>query len=44
MNFVKRWANTKAKVFNADFEDHKEQFVYDVQSIIEFEEIPKELA
>ena len=43
MNFVKRRANTKAKVFNADFEEHKEQFVYDVQSIVEFEEIPKEL-
>ena len=37
INFVKRRANTKAKVINANFEEHKEQFVYDVESIIEFE-------
>ena len=43
MNFVKRWANTKLKVFSKDFEEHKLQFVYDVKSIIEFEDIPKDL-
>lgn len=40
MNFVKRWANIKVKVFSTDFEEHKSQFVYDVKSIIEFEDIP----
>ena len=43
MNFVKRWANTKIKVFSIDFEEHKSQFVYDVKSIIEFEDIPEDL-
>ena len=33
MNFVKRRANTKAKVYKVDFEEHKAQFVYDVQSL-----------
>ena len=43
MDFVKRWANTKVKVFSTDFEEHKSQFVYDVKSIIEFEDIPEDL-
>ena len=40
LGYVKRRASTKMKVFSQDFEAYKSQFVFDVQSIIELEEIP----
>ena len=43
MSFVKRRGSTKAKNFVSDFEEHKLQFLLDVRSIIEFEEIPESL-
>ena len=43
MGFVKRRANTTAKVSVADFEVHKAQFLFDIAAIVEMEEIPKAL-
>lgn len=43
IGYVKRRANTKAKVFVADFEIYKEQFVFDVRSIMDMETNPKEM-
>ena len=43
MNSLKDGPIQKSKVFSADFEEHKSQFVYDVKSIIEFEDIPEDL-
>ena len=43
MGFVKRTANTKAKVNPSDFESYKQQFVFDIQTIMEMDEIPREL-
>ena len=43
MQFVKRRGNTKSKVNVPDFEQYKEQFVFDVKIIVEFEEIPDNL-
>ncbi len=43
MGYVKRRASSKAKVTVSDFEAYKSQFVYDINTIIEMEEIPTEL-
>lgn len=43
MGFVKRKATTKASVSSLDFAALKDQFLFDIQTIIEMEEIPKEL-
>ena len=43
MQFVKRQGNTKLKGDVLDFEQCKEQFVFDVKIIVEFEEIPDKL-
>ena len=40
MNFVKRHGNSKSKVTCTNFEELKEQFLFDFKTIIEFEEIP----
>ncbi len=43
MGFVKRRSSTAAKVNPANFEYYKQQFVFDVQTVIEMEEIPRQL-
>ena len=43
MGFVKRRANTTAKVTVSDFEACKSQFLFDIETIVEMEEIPKDL-
>ena len=43
MGFVKRKATTKASVSALDFAALKDQFLFDIPTIIEMEEIPKEL-
>lgn len=43
LGYVKRRVSSKAKVSVPEFEANKAQFVFDVKSIIEMEEIPKEL-
>ena len=43
MGFVKRRASTKAKVNPSDFESYKQQFVFDIQTVMEMEEIPRQL-
>ena len=43
MGYVKRKATTKAKVNVTEFESIKSQFVFDIQAIVELEEIPPEL-
>ena len=43
LGYVKRRASTKMKVLPQDFEAYKSQFVFDIQSIIELEEIPGDL-
>jgi len=43
MHFVKRRANSKAKVSVPEFDRFKEQFAYDARVIAEFEEIPDRL-
>lgn len=40
---MKRRSSTKAKVTVIEFEMYKSQFVHDVRTIMEMEEIPKEL-
>lgn len=42
LGYVKRRSSTKAKVCVADFQKYKAQFAFDVKTIIEMEEIPKE--
>ena len=44
IGFVKRRASTKSKVNPADFEAHKNQFLLDVKTVVEMEEIPKALS
>ena len=43
LGYVKRRASSKANISISEFEAHKDQFAFDVKSIIEIEEIPKEL-
>ncbi len=43
MNFVKRRGNSKFKVTCSNFEELREQFLFDIKTIIEFEEIPDDL-
>ena len=43
MNFVKRRGNSKSKVTFTNFEELREQFLFDIKTIIEFEEIPDDL-
>ena len=43
LGFVKRKASTKAKVSVADFEEKKIQFLFDIKSIIDLEEISPDL-
>lgn len=44
MGFVKQRVSIKAKVNPDNFESYKRQFVFDVQTVIEMEEVLKELA
>ena len=43
MNFVKRHGNSKSKVTCTNFEELREQFLFDIKTIIEFEEIPDDV-
>lgn len=43
MGFTKRRANSKSKILPDDFEEIKEQFLIDVQSVIDMEEVPPSL-
>ena len=43
LNFVKRKSSTKAKVSIADFEEKKAQFLFDIKSLIDMEEISPDL-
>ena len=43
IGYVKRRATTKASIPNVDFEAQKAQFLFDIQSICEMEDIPNEL-
>ena len=43
MNFVKRRGSSTAKMSVANFEAVKEQFVYDVNAVVEMKDIPPEL-
>ena len=43
LGYVKRRANTKAKVSVVDFEEYKAQFVFDICTIMDMEDIPKEM-
>lgn len=43
IGYVKRKATTKAKVCVSEFESIKAQFVFEIQAIVELEEIPPEL-
>ena len=43
MNFVKRCGNSKSKVTCTNFKELREQFLFDIKTTIEFEEIPDDL-
>lgn len=43
LGYVRRKATTKASLSDIDFEAQKYQFLFDIQTIIEMEEIPSEL-
>ena len=43
MNFVKSCGNSKSKVNCTNFEELREQFLFDIKMIIEFEDIPNYL-
>ena len=43
MGYVKRRASTKAKVTAADFDALKAQFVFDIRTIVEMEDIPPDM-
>ena len=43
MGFMKRRANSKSKILPDNFEEIKEQFLTDVQSVIDMEEVPPSL-
>ncbi len=43
LGYVKRRVSTKAKVTVADFDAYKAQFIFDIQAIVELEEIPPDL-
>ena len=43
LGYVKRKATTKASISSVDFTAQKEQFLFDIQTIIEMEDIPNEL-
>ena len=43
MGFTKRRANSKSKILPHNFEEIKEQFLTDVQSVIYMEEVPPSL-
>ena len=43
MNFVKRHGKSKSKVTCTNFEELREQFLFDIKTIIEFEEIPDDV-
>ena len=43
IGFVKQRASTKSKVSVSNFEALKTQFIYDIQVVVEMEEIPGEL-
>ena len=43
MGYVKRRVSTSAKVAPQDFDDRKEQFLYDAQVLVNYEEIPDSL-
>ena len=43
MGYVKRRANTTVKVSVLEFERYKAQFIFDINAIVEMEEIPPDL-
>ena len=43
LGYVKRRTSTKSKVTAADFDAYKEQFVFNIKTIVELEEIPPKL-
>ena len=43
MGYTKRQANSKSKVFPQDFKDIKEQYLFDIKSIVLMEDIPQEM-
>ena len=43
MGFVKRRASTKAKVTIEDFQERKEQFLFNIKAIVTIEDIPLDL-
>ncbi len=43
MGYVKRRASTKSKVLVSEFDILKNQFLFDIKSIVDIEEIPPEL-
>lgn len=43
MGYTKRRANSKSKVLPQDFKDIKEQYLFDVKSIVLMEDIPQEM-
>ena len=43
MNFVKRRSSSAAKVSVNNFNQLKSQFIFDIQSIVEMEEIPNDM-
>ena len=43
MGYTKRRANSKSKVLPQDFKDIKEQYLFDVKSIVLMENIPQEM-
>ena len=43
MGYVKRKATTKASISDFDFEAQKEQYLFDIRTIVDMEEIPEDL-
>ena len=43
MGYIKRRANSKSKVLPQDFKDIKEQYLFNVKSIVLMEDIPQEM-
>lgn len=43
LTHVKRKATTKASISDVDFEAQRAQFLFDIQTVIEMEDIPSEL-
>ena len=43
IGYVKRRVSTKTKVHPSDFEAKRAQFLFDIRSLVEMEDIPKDL-